>query len=676
VLRKANFRTCSVRGCSFAILSLLLLPLTSVVSAQNSEKKPEAKPIPQIPAQIELLETKYRFETNGDSRKEVYARVKINNELGVEQFARLKFSYNRSFQSVEIPLVRITHPSGGTAELLPSAIVDNPDPAVVNFPAYHGVRVKSVRVLGLGPGDLLEYRVITTTTHPPLAPDFWLDHSFDRTGVVSEEHFELDVPASAKVRINPDTPATSTEKSGQNDTGRVLYRWQRTGVSEQKEDSQNSEKKNDVNEPDVTLSSFGDWGRLSLRLAEKLTPGAVSFDSLHNYEETMKELSEKPRASAVVAAKAAELTRSAQSERQKLEALYYFVSKRIVTVDLPLGSMGFAVRSADDVLSSGYATQEDKFALYSTLAHSLRLYVGAALTGYSNEKAMPRPSVFTHLIVSARTEKTSFWLDPSLEVAPFGMILSIPQDRVFVLDRDFIALCSTGNEWQPFKRKPPYPAKQIVRTNATLADDGKLMATVQYSMRGDNELLLRVAFHQTPKQKWKDVAQLLALSDGFRGHVISVEASDPYDTKEPFHVEYEVTQPKFVNWEKKPVRIPAILPLLGLPDLPSANSTAAIDLGTPLDVDLRATLKLPTGTSAHIPTGTSVARDYAEFSSNYSAQGETLTASRHLRFLKRELPADRAADYNAFVHAVQNDEAQDFTLERTEPQRPAQPPKP
>jgi len=34
------------------------------------------------PAQIELLETKYRFETNGDSRKEVHTRVRINNELG------------------------------------------------------------------------------------------------------------------------------------------------------------------------------------------------------------------------------------------------------------------------------------------------------------------------------------------------------------------------------------------------------------------------------------------------------------------------------------------------------------------------------------------------------------------------------------------------------------------
>jgi Trk K+ transport system NAD-binding subunit len=32
--------------------------------------------------------------------------------------------------------------------------------------------------------------------------------------------------------------------------------------------------------------------------------------------------------------------------------------------------------------------------------------------------------------------------------------------------------------------------------------------------------------------------------------------------------------------------------------------------------------------------------------------------------LLREISADRAADYNAFVRAVQSDEAQEFTLER------------
>jgi hypothetical protein len=78
------------------------------------------------------------------------------------------------------------------------------------------------------------------------------------------------------------------------------------------------------------------------------------------------------------------------------------------------------------------------------------------------------------------------------------------------------------------------------------------------------------------------------------------------------------------------------------------------------------TLHLSEGTAVRTPTGTSVERDYATYSSKYQASSGAVTASRHLNFLLRQISADRGADYNAFVHAVQNDEAQEFTLERGE----------
>src|SRR5436309_10141067 len=189
--------------------------------------------------------------------------------------------------------------------------------------------------------------------------------------------------------------------------------------------------------------------------------------------------------------------------------------------------------------------------------------------------------------------------------------------------------------------------------------DGKLTAKVHYALRGDNELLLRIAFHQSPKEKWKELAQLLSLTDGFRGQVTGVTVSDPYATKEPFSVEYELDQPKFVDWSKKPVRIPALLPQLGLPDPPakpsSGSATALIELGTPLEVETKMTLHLPPGTNASFPAGTSVERDYATYSSQYSASGSMLTATRRIKFVLREVPAARAADYNAFLRAVQSD---------------------
>lgn len=625
-------------------------------SANKNPQKPEKSEKAAHPAQIELLETKVRFEANGGSRKEVHALVKIHSELGVRQFAQLNFDFNRSFESVEIPMVHITHLSGGTADILPSAVTDHPNPAVVNAPAYQDVRVKSVRILGLQPGDTLEYRVIRTVSHHPLAPNFWVEHTFDPSGVVLREIYELDLPTSQENRpevprgslnfyVNPATPITSAQKSVEADSPHMTYRWERTAPPDNSEHQEVREN----TEPDVSYSDFGNWDHLSIRLAEELTPGAV------------------PNVSQAIHAKALELTTSARTDHEKLEAIYDFVSRKITTVGVPLGSTGFAPRSADDVLSSGYASPEDKFVLFAALTESLKLYANAALTGYCDKNGVARPSVFSHLLIFVNDGQSRYWLDPSLEVAPFGIVSPVSQKCVFELNRFFYVMNSTGHEWQPFNRELPFSALQKVEVNASVADDGKLVAKVNYAMRGDNELVLRVAFHRTPKERWKEVAQLLSITDGFRGQVSSVNASDPYATKEPFTVEYELDQPKFVDWLKKTIRIPALLPQLGLPDPPakpaSGSATAPINLGTPLEVETKMTLHLPPGIGASAPAGTSVERDYATYSSQYAVNGSTLTARRRIKFVLTEVPGSRAADYNAFLRAVQSDEAQDFTLE-------------
>jgi hypothetical protein len=637
------------------LFASLLLHCSSAHAQQPTTEAPKAPATPaepQTPAQIDLLETKIRFESNGDSRKEVHCIVKINSELGVRQFARLNFDYNRSFEKIEIPLVRVTHSNGGVADVLPSAISDNPNPAVVNAPAYQDVRVKSVRILGLAPSDTLEYRVITTVTKHPLAPDFWLDHSFDRTGVVSHELFELDVPTSraTQIRINPKTPPASAGDSGQET---LSYRWRRETTKE-------TERPNEAAapEPDVVLTSFTDWKQLADRLKPLLEPtGEPSPD---------------------VFAKASDLAgvstqNTAMIASVRARAIYAFVAQKIRTIDLPLGAMGFRARVPSDILASGYGTAEDKHFLFAAMANSFFGPARAGLVPISSgevQDSPPRPSAFGHVLTMTGWPSINFWLDLNVEVAPFQVIPSQLRGK-----NALVVGPAVDKIWRRIDDYLPFQSKQLVSIDASITADGTLSSKVKYTMRGDNELLLRVAFHQSPREKWNEVAQLLALSDGFRGKVENVSASDPYATKDPFTVEYEISQPKFVDWSKKPVRIPAILPLVGLPD-PPAKSTAPIELGTPLDVTTTVTLHLPPGTTVESPAGTAVDRDYAKFSSTYAATGNTLTAARHIQFLLRQLPANRALDYNTFVRAVQNDQSQRFTLFRPDSANPATPPKP
>ena len=618
-------------------------------SAEASEKAPA------LPAQIELLETRVRFEANGDSRKEVHTSVRINNELGVRQFARLAFDYNLSFQQIDFPLVRITHADGGTVDILPSAISDQPNPAVMSAPSYQDVRVKSIRILGLAPGDLLEYRTVITNTSPPFAPRFYISHDVARDDLVSEELFEVNLPAVSKA-----TPITScaarTFKMTESEEGvnlRVLYQWKWPSASDAPGNECTSGKMALAN-PSI-LDAQSDIVLTSLQWGDLLQPLKNSFGKFDPSASLVKE-------------KAQTLTSSVGTSEAKLKTLYDFVSQKIRTVDLPTGATGFRLRDPADVLASGYGVPEDKSFLLFAMASSVRVEAAPALVLLSQSALQhgANPSALTNVLNVARLSTGPVWLDPSVEVAPFGMVrpelrtmpalLLYPPNSVQFLEKVSTTL--------------PFTATQRVNVDAAITTDGTLSAKVRYSMRGDNELLLRVTFHQSPKEKWREVAQLLAISDGFRGKITNVFASDPYATKTPFTVEYEITQPKFVDWSKKPVRIPALLPQLGLPDPPgkaaSAAARSAIDLGTPLDVETHLTFHLPEGTAVRTPTGTSVERDYATFASKYQASGGAVTASRHLNFLLRDISADRAADYYAFVHAVQSDEAQEFTLERAE----------
>ena len=649
----------AVAGSFFAAASLPsraqnpVPPATTAPQAQSA-KADAAPPATDTPAQIELLETKIRFEANGDSRKEVHTRVRVNSELGARQFAQLNFNFNRAYEKIEIPLVHITHKSGGSADILASAITDKPAPAVADFSAYQDVRVKSVRILGLEPADMLEYRVITTTTHSVLAPDFWLDHDFDRTGVVTKEIFDLNLPASrfvpgsgsstnaGQIRISSQTPEASKTQNGDGDDARLVYHWEVAPATLPKSAAVPAS-----GNTDIVLTTFSSWDQLQQRLQAAL----LTHPSPDLWSQAAVAMKNQPH------------------DQATPETTYYnFVATKIRTVDIPLDLGRFGKRRYSEILSSGFAAPEDKISLYTALTSRARpLKTLLVSTADAPEKQLPRPSLFSQILVALDDGKHTIYLDPDLEVAPWGVIRPDLRGKKAL---ELGANCAGESCWMKISGELPFSSTQRVNVDATITPDGTLNAKVKYSMRGDNELLLRIAFHQSPRDKWKEVAQLMSLSDGFRGKILSASASDPYATKNAFTVEYEISQPKFVDWSKKPVRIPAPLPVLSAPDLPGkmegSDKSSTIDLGTPLDVETRVTLHLPQGTSVELPTGTIVDRDYATFVSRYNTDAGTVTAIRHINFLHRQVTADRVPDYAAFLHAVQTDQAQLFTLTRAD----------
>ena len=273
----------------------------------------------------------------------------------------LNFDYNRAYQQIEIPSVHITHASGGTADILPSAVTDQPNPAVVDTPAYQDVRIKSVRILGLAPGDALEYEVITTTKQAPFAPNFFLSHDFATDGLAITEIYEIDLPTSRPLKpwTSPGAQNFVTETSGDGAEAALFIdgnAWKRNPKPDKVRKTSSravADASLSIIDADVVVSSFR-AGRIWPLLLQR----AFGIND---------------KAASEVRAKAEELTRGAASIDDKLRALYEFASQKFTTVDLPLGSTGFRLRSPAEILSGKYAIPEEKCSLLYALARSIGL---------------------------------------------------------------------------------------------------------------------------------------------------------------------------------------------------------------------------------------------------------------------------------------------------------------
>src|SRR5207302_10624202 len=97
----------------------------------------------------------------------------------------------------------------------------------------------------------------------------WLDHAFDRTGVVSHEIFELDFPSlpNRQIQINPETPPDASPTREGEKAERGVYRWTRKqtpGAESGKETAKSA--------PDISLTTFSSWNQLATRLAALLIP--------------------------------------------------------------------------------------------------------------------------------------------------------------------------------------------------------------------------------------------------------------------------------------------------------------------------------------------------------------------------------------------------------------------
>jgi tetratricopeptide (TPR) repeat protein/transglutaminase-like putative cysteine protease len=640
-------------------------PPAAPAKAKKGSKTTESKPAepavskPEEPKHdysqeafvVEHYRSTYRFESDGTGRKETVARIRVQSEAGVQQWGQIQVPYSSANERVEMAYVRVIKADGSVVKAGDDAVQDLSAPVEREAPVYTDLRQKHITVPGLRPGEVLEYDMVTVIHTPLAAGQFWGDYDFDKNNITLDEELDVDVPA--------DRPLKLKNKAGMDPkiseaNGRRIYHWTSSHLEREDDakdkdkdkdkDKKKKKKKSDEERPDVQLTTF------------------VSWEQIGRWYAGLEKDRRAP--SPEVRAKADELTKGLDSDLDKVQALYDFVAKNFRYVSLSLGVGRYQPHAAGDVLHNQYGDCKDKHTLLASLLEAEGLHASSVLINSSRklDPDVPSPSQFDHVITLLPMPHEEVWMDTTSEVAPFRLL-------AFNL-RNKLALVIPANGTPQLELTPPdtpMPDSEISEVDGKITEIGKLEAHVHYTFRGDEELMLRSIFRRVPESQWQRVVENV---NAGAGDVTHVKISDPAATREPFTMAYDVARPNFLDWSRKKSDITLPLCQFNLPDVDVSDDDGDADaeslkLGPKAEYVYKIKLELPAKYTAHSPLPLSVKRDYAEYEATYKLEGATFTAARTLTLRQSELPAPRAADYQAFRRAVGSDLGQFLSVENT-----------
>jgi tetratricopeptide (TPR) repeat protein len=635
----------------FGLLFLTCASLAQV-PAPNPLPAPPAKPELATPVPVdhsqesyvvEKLRAAYRFENDGTGRREIYARIKVQSEAGVEQWGQLVVGYNSANERVEIPYVRVLKLDGSTVTAPADSVQDLSIPLERDAPVYTDYRQKHITVPGLRPGEELEYEYVTVT-HTALAPgQFWMEHDFAKSGTVLDEQLELNVPKdrTIKLKTKPGNDPKITEENG-----RRIYHWTSSHIDkdedEKKKDKDKDKEKKTSKEPEapaVQMTTFSSW--------EELGRWYAGLER------------ERRQPTAEIRAKATDLTKGKKADLDKIQALYDYVGPNFRYISLSFGVGRFQPHAAADVLHNEYGDCKDKHTLLASLLEASGYHASSVLinSGRKIDQDIPSPSQFDHVFTQVALGKEEIWMDSTTEVAPFRLLSPVLRKKQALI---------IPQEGTPHLEEtpadPPMVNRQFSEIDGKVNEFGKLEAHVRYEMRGDTELYMRMLFRHVPRNKWTEWVKQMNVFSGLSGEVSELNVSDPAETHESFKFDYKIVAANFLDWSKRKSDLMLPLSQISMADA-DEDDTDPVKIGSPVEYGYKLRIEFPAKYSERAPLKFAMKRDYAHYDASYKVQDNVFTAERTLVTTINELPSQRASDYLAFRRAVMADAGQHLSID-------------
>ena len=302
-------------------------------------------------------------------------------------------SYSPRDEELEFLACEVLGPDGKVTRLDPDAVNEAREPEVGD---YQGSRRKFFSLPGSVPGAVLHIHYRSQWQKFPL-PHISLELPLVQDLPALTSTLVVRVPNDAGFHFGFEAISAPDPKVEQG-TYSTSYTWQFPGLPAPPHEPLTPPRR----QPRLLLSTFKDWkgfsewyGRVS-QLADEVTPP--------------------------IAAKAAELTRGATTQADKVQAIYNYVSG-LRYVAIPLGVNSFRPHAAANVLQNQFGDCKDKANLFNALLHSVGVEAHLVLVPRFSQAYDDIPGLaFNHAISLVTLAGRRIWADTTDEICRFGLL--------------------------------------------------------------------------------------------------------------------------------------------------------------------------------------------------------------------------------------------------------------
>lgn len=464
----------------------------------------------------------YRADGTGEAQDETF--TKVLTEKGKRNNRELSLSFELPYNTVEVVKLEVISPKGETVVVDVAAnskeTIDDSQMAMNIYDPNNKVLRVSIPKLEIG--DVVHSVTRTTTQRAIITGEFSDLSLLEGPGYLCHLSYEVLAPADKPLKqvfVRDEISGTVTYKTSPGENAAIVHHWEVANVPRMFNEPGMPRYENVLQR--LLVSTTPDWRFVSRWYWNLSQP---------HLEATVPEMKTTVE----------ELIAGAKTDIEKVEAVFYYVSKKIRYMGLTpeKDRPGFEPHDVKLTFEKKYGVCRDKAVLLVSLLRTAGLKAFPVLINVGTKMDSDAPTPwFNHAIVCVELKPREYTLMDPTDENTKEILPAYDRDQSFLVCRP---------EGEGISISPISPSEDnllTIKTTGTLSVAGFLEATSDISFAGVNDNAYREAFvkMKPDDQRRFMESDLKRLMPGARLKTLKITPSDMLDISQPLHAVVEFT---------------------------------------------------------------------------------------------------------------------------------------